>query len=162
MGGYIAASKDVIDFIKSNSSGSLFHNSMPPVICQQIIAAFKVIMGEDGTDIGRQKIAALRNNCNFFRAEMKRLGLHVYGDDDSPIIPILLYIPAKMAAFSRECLKRGVAVVVVGFPATQAHLGRSRFCLSAGHSLDDLRYVVKVMEEVSDLLNVRYSHRVLG
>ena len=70
------------------------------------------------------------------------MGLHVYGDFDSPIIPVLIYMPAKVivmsllwqdynrinqvAAFSRECLKRGVAIVVVGFPATSVILSRAR------------------------------------
>jgi 7-keto-8-aminopelargonate synthetase-like enzyme len=47
-----------------------------------------------------------------------RLAVQVLGDDDSPIIPIMLYNPAKMPAFSRLCLERKLAVVVVGFPAT--------------------------------------------
>merc|ERR1711871_1796011 len=68
------------------------------------------------------------------RTEMKKIGMHVYGDYDSPIIPCLIYFPAKIAAFSRECLKRGLAVVVVGFPATSVILSRVRFCISAGHS----------------------------
>jgi serine palmitoyltransferase len=51
MGGYIAGSKELIDFIKVNS-GILYHNSMSPIICQQVITAFRVIMGKDGTDIG--------------------------------------------------------------------------------------------------------------
>ena len=66
------------------------------------------------------------------------MGLHVYGDPDSPIIPVLIYFPAKIASFSRECLKRNVAVVVVGFPATSVILSRARFCISAGHSRADL------------------------
>ena len=57
---------------------------------------------------------------------MINMGLHVYGDFDSPIIPVLIYMPAKVAAFSRECLKRGVAIVVVGFPATSVILSRAR------------------------------------
>jgi serine palmitoyltransferase len=112
-GGYIAASKEIIEYIKSVSSGILHHNSLSPIVAQQVLTAFKVIMGEDNTTIGRRKINQLQENSNYFRAEMKKLGLHVYGDVDSPIVPVMVYFPAKLAAFSRECLKRGVAVVVV-------------------------------------------------
>ena len=62
------------------------------------------------------------------------MGLHVYGDFDSPIIPIVMYQPAKIAAFSRECLDRGLAVVVVGFPATSPLYTRARVCISAAHT----------------------------
>jgi serine palmitoyltransferase len=108
MGGYIAASKEIIDFIKTHAAGIQYHNSLSPVVTKQIITAFKVIMGEDGTSIGRQKIATLAANSNYFRTEMVKMGLHVYGNYDSPIIPIMLYSPCKIAAFSRECLKRGL------------------------------------------------------
>ena len=135
---------------------------MSPVVTQQIITAFKVITGEDGSSIGEQKLSALAQNSNFFRSEMKRLGLHVYGDENSPIIPVLIYCPAKVAAFSRECLKRGVAIVVVGFPATSVILSRARFCISAGHTKRDLEFAVKVIDEVSSLLGLKYGKTLLG
>lgn len=40
--------------------GIVHHNSMSPIVCKQILTAFKVIMGEDGTDIGRRKIESLK------------------------------------------------------------------------------------------------------
>lgn len=57
---------------------------------------------------GLTKIAAVRENSNFFRQELRRMGCEILGDEDSPIMPIMLYIPAKIPAFSRECLKRKV------------------------------------------------------
>ena len=162
MGGYIAASKEIIDVLRISSAGTLYHNSMCPIVCQQILTAFKVIMNEDGTDIGKQKLVALRENSNYFRAAMKRLGLHVYGHEDSPIIPVMIYMPGKVAAFSRECLKRGVAVVVVGFPATSVVLSRARFCISAGHTRADLDHAIEVIDEVASLIGLRYAYGELG
>jgi serine palmitoyltransferase len=121
-----------------------------------------VIMGEDGTNIGKQKLKSLKDNSNYFRSEMKKLGLHVYGDYDSPIVPVMVYFPAKLPAFSRECLKRGVAVVVVGFPATSVIMSRARFCISAGHTKADIDYAVKVIKEVSDLIFMKYNNNFLG
>ena len=162
MGGYIAGSRETIAFIKSHSAGVTHHNSLSPVVAQQILTAFKVIMGEDGTTVGKRKIESLMDNSNFFRSEMVRLGLHVYGDFDSPIIPVLIYNPGKLAAFSRECLKRGVAVVVVGFPATTVIYSRARFCISAGHSRADLQFAVKVIDEVASLLCLKYNKSFIG
>lgn len=162
MGGYIAGSKETIDYIRSVSEGILFHNSMSPVVSQQILTAFRVISGADGTNFGQAKIQRLISNSNFFRQEMKRLGLHVYGDYDSPIIPIMIYFPAKIAAFSRECLARGLAVVVVGFPATSVILSRVRFCISAGHTREDLEKAVKIIDEVTTLLCMKYDRSELG
>lgn len=158
MGGYIAASKEIIQHLKTHVSGILYHNSMCPVITKQVVTAFKVIMGEDGTDIGKQKIDSLRENSNYFRREMHRLGLQVLGHSDSPIVPVMLYIPSKIAAFSRECLKRGLAVVVVGFPACPVILSRTRFCISAGTTKEEIEKAVKIIDEVADVLCLKYNN----
>jgi serine palmitoyltransferase len=42
MGGYIAASKDTIGFLRRRCAGSSYHNSLSPVVCQQVISSFKV------------------------------------------------------------------------------------------------------------------------
>jgi serine palmitoyltransferase len=162
MGGYIAASAEIVRFLKANASGLLYHNSMSPVICQQVITAFRVIMGEDGSGIGAAKITALRENSNYFRSEMKRIGLHVVGDADSPIIPVMIYLPGKICEFSRQCLNRGLAVVVVGFPAVPILLSRSRFCISAGHTRAEIERAVKIIEEVAEVVNLRYESHFFG
>ena len=122
----------------------------------------KVIMGEDGTSIGRRKLTALRDNSNYFRMRLSDMGLHVLGNYDSPIMPVMLYNPTKIAAFSRECLKRGLAVVVVGFPAVPILMSRARFCISAGHTRQDLDGALAELEEIADLLRLRYSRSTFG
>ena len=162
MGGYIAGSKELIDYIKESSAGFLHHNAMSPVVCQQIITSLNIINGKDGTNTGSTKLRKLRENSNFFRREMEKIGMHVYGDYDSPIIPCLIYFPAKIAAFSRECLLRKLAVVVVGFPATSVVLSRVRFCISAGHSIEDLTYAVKQIDDIASIMCLKYSSNFLG
>ena len=162
MGGYVAANKATIDYLRVNSGGALFHNSLSPIVTKQVITAFDVIEGVDGTSVGKEKINRLISNSNFFRSELEKLGLHVYGDYDSPIIPVMIYFPAKIGAFSRECLKRGLAVVVVGFPATPVILSRARFCISAGHTREDLLKALEIIKEVSDIMWMRYSKSALG
>ena len=103
------------------------------------------------------KLQALRDNSNYFRMRLREMGLQVLGHYDSPVMPVMLYHPAKIAAFSRECLKRGVAVVVVGFPAVPLLESRARFCISAAHSREMLDLALKEIEEVADTLNIRYN-----
>jgi serine palmitoyltransferase len=38
------------------------------------------------------------------------MGFEVLGDNDSPVMPIMLYNPAKIPAFSRECLRQNVSI----------------------------------------------------
>merc|ERR1711871_927111 len=119
-------------------------------------------MGDEGDGAGARQIKALRENSNFFRQGLKDLGCQVYGDEDSPIIPVMLYCPAKIGAFSRECYKRGLAVVVVGFPATPLMAARARFCISAGHTREQLEHALEQVEEVCELLNLKYAVSTVG
>jgi serine palmitoyltransferase len=114
-------------------------------------------MGRDGTDRGKKKLRALRDNANYFRLRLREMGLQVLGQYDSPIMPVMLYHSSKIPAFSRECFKRGLAVVVVGFPAVPLLLSRARFCISAAHTREDLDYALKQIEEIADIIKIRYD-----
>lgn len=162
MGGYIAGSREFIDFLRANSAGTLYGNAMSPVVCKQILRAFEVIEGRDGTDTGAKKLRAVKENSNYFRRRLIELGAEVVGDWDSPVIPIMIYNPTKIAAFSRECLDRGLAVVVVGFPAVPLVLSRTRFCVSAGHSKEVLDKALEKVDEVLRVLKMRYRFSPFG
>ena len=124
---------------------------------KQASLALQFIQGEDGTDRGQKKLDAIKENANMFRDGLKKMGLQVIGDYDSPVVPALLFNPAKIPAFSRECLARKLAVVVVGFPATPLLKSRIRFCISAAHSKKDLISALKVIEQVSAKCMIQYK-----
>lgn len=162
MGGYVAADRATIQHLRNTCAASSCHNALSPVVCQQVLTAFKVIMGEDGTNIGKQKLQSLRDNSNYFRMRLEEMGLQVLGQYDSPVMPIMLYNPCKIAAFSRECYKRGLAVVVVGFPAVPLLLSRARFCISAGHAREDLDRALAEIDEIAEVLKLRYARSFCG
>lgn len=108
-----------------------------------------------------QKLIAMRDNSNYFRMRLIDMGLTVLGNYDSPVIPVMLN-DGKVAPFSRECLKRGLAVVVVGFPAVPLLLSRARFCISAGHTREDLDRALAELDEIVDLLKMRYARSTFG
>lgn len=60
-------SKELIDHIRARCAGVVYHNAMSPVVAQQVLTALRIIMGEDGTNIGATKIKTLRDNSNFVR-----------------------------------------------------------------------------------------------
>ena len=73
----------------------------------------------------------------------------------------MLYSPAKIPAFSRECYDRGIAVVVVGFPASPLLLSRTRFCISAAHTRKDLDWALERIEEVCEAVGLKYAKNLL-
>lgn len=162
MGGYVAASKEIVDYLKSSSNGCVYSSTLSPTVTKQILTAFKIIKGEDNTTYGKEKLEKIKENANFFRNELRRIGLDVLGDEDSPVVPMMIYHGVKIGVFSRECYKRGLATVVVGAPAVPLYGGRARFCISAAHSKEDLRDAVKKIKEVAKIINLRYNKSIFG
>jgi serine palmitoyltransferase len=155
VGGYVAGPAELVRHVRSSSYAQYYDSSLPPACAEQALRALLVMQGEDGTDLGKQKIAQLKQNSNFFRRRLKEEGFTLLGDYDSPVIPLMLYLPAMIGAFSRECFSERIATVVVGFPATPLLLARSRFCISAGHTEKDLEEAVKSISRVGDRLGLK-------
>ena len=158
---------------------------MSPPIAQQIISSLRTIMGKCGgsgdDNDGQKRIQQLAWNSHYFRERLVKMGFIVYGNNDSPVVPLMLYMPAKIwytflgrisfsyliqyfpfifdSAFNHEMLKRGIAVVTVGFPATRLTESRVRFCLSASHTKEMLDKALQAIDEVGDLLYLKYSRR---
>mmetsp|Transcript_8213 Transcript_8213/g.30300 ORF Transcript_8213/g.30300 Transcript_8213/m.30300 type:complete len:532 (-) Transcript_8213:89-1684(-) len=157
VGGYIAASEEIVEHIKQCSPAHLYASSMSPPCVEQVISSMKVIMGKDGSNRGEKKLRDLKDNSNWFRMKLASIGCQVLGDEDSPVMPVMLYQPAKIAAFSRECFKLGVAVVVVCFPATPLLLSRARVCISASHTREDLQKAFEIIKDVATRVGIRYG-----
>ena len=133
-GGYIASDKKTISLLRNNSYSYVYGNPMSPVAAQQIISCMEIIKLPEG----KRKIAQLRKNSIALRTKFIDAGCHVLGDLESPVIPVMIYHPAKIKDISRICLKNGVAIVVVGYPACPIDACRIRFCVSAGHTDEDI------------------------
>ncbi|XP_038606360.1 serine palmitoyltransferase 2 isoform X2 [Tachyglossus aculeatus] len=128
-GGYIGGRKELIDYLRTHSHSAVYATSLSPPVVEQIITSMKCIMGEDGTNFGKECVQQLAENTS---------------------------------AFGREMLKRNIGVVVVGFPATPIIESRARFCLSAAHTKEMLDTALKEIDEVGDLLQLKYSrHRMV-
>ncbi|KAI8074606.1 pyridoxal phosphate-dependent transferase [Gongronella butleri] len=158
-GGYIAGDKAIIDHLRVKNHAYIYAEPISVPVAQQIYTSMKIICGEDGTDEGRRRIQRLAENSLVFASRLRDLGFIVYGDHGSPVVPLLLFNPAKIPAFSRELLKRGIAVCVVGYPATPIITSRARFCLSAAHTKEDIERAIETISEVGDLLMLKVSKK---
>ncbi|KXX75981.1 Serine palmitoyltransferase 2 [Madurella mycetomatis] len=161
-GGYVAAEKHIIDGLRMTNAATLLGESPAPSVLMQILASLRIIAGELSPGQGEDRLQRIAFNSRYLRLGLKRLGYIVYGHDDSPIIPIMLYNPGKMAAFSHEMLKRKISVVVVGYPATPLISSRARFCVSAAHNKDDMDRLLAACDEVGDILQLKFSTGVAG
>ncbi|CAF2829932.1 unnamed protein product [Rotaria sp. Silwood2] len=154
-GGYIAGKKSLIDHIRANSHANTYASSMSAPIVQQIISSLRLLNGPEG----KKRICQLADNTRYFRQKLVNMGFIVYGNKNSPVVPMLLYLPARVTRFNRELLRRGIAVVTVGFPATKLLEARVRFCISAAHTRQMLDAALAAIDEVGTDIPLRYSTR---
>ncbi|XP_037923980.1 serine palmitoyltransferase 2-like isoform X2 [Hermetia illucens] len=158
-GGYLAGSKSLINFLRANSHAHCYASTMSPPTVQQIITSMKIVMGLDGTNEGSWRVAQLSRNTKYFRRRLAQMGVITYGHEDSPVIPMLVYLFSKIATVSRTLKDYRIAGVGVGFPATPILQGRIRFCISAAHTKEQLDFALKALEEISESLGLKYSRR---
>ncbi|KXS14286.1 PLP-dependent transferase [Gonapodya prolifera JEL478] len=147
-GGCIAGKKTIIDNLQTQALSHVYGEPISPPMAQQIILSICITMGEDGTTDGQDRIARLWDNSTVLRNKLKRMGFIVYRDEETPVLP----------AFSRECLDRGIVVVVVGHLATPTVSCRVRFCISVSHSREDIENLNRdPAKELGDKLGLKVS-----
>ncbi|KAI9730448.1 MAG: serine palmitoyltransferase component [Claussenomyces sp. TS43310] len=161
-GGYLCAEKHVIDKLRQTNAAMLYGESPAPPVLMQILSALRLITGELVPGRGEEHLQRIAFNSRYLRLGLKRLGFIVYGHDDSPIIPVPVYNPAKLPAFSHEMLRRKISVVIVGYPATPLISSRVRFCVSAAHNKDDMDRLLAACDEIGDVLQLKFSSGIAG
>lgn len=149
------------------SHASIYASSMSAPIVQQIISSLRLLKGPEGTKEiltkkreknyylvfeGHKRICQLADNTRYFRQKLVQMGFIVYGNKNSPVIPMLIYMPARVTRFNREMLRRSIAVVTVGFPATKLLDARVRFCMSAAHTRQMLDTVNQFLNRKKPIL----------
>lgn len=70
---------------------------MSPAIAQQIITSMRIIAGEDGTNAGAKRTKQLARNTRYFRRRLNQIGVITFGNEDSPVVPMLVYLYSKIS-----------------------------------------------------------------
>ncbi|CAO1411603.1 unnamed protein product [Diamesa tonsa] len=152
-GGYIAGSKTLINYLKVNSHDNCYGSSMSPPIAQQILTSMKIIMGLDGSNDGEERIQTLARNTKYFRRNLAKFGIIIYGNEKSPVVPMMVYNISKMGMMS----ERKIAVVGAVNPVTDVYKARLRFCISSKHTKEQLDYALSAIKEISITIGLNYS-----
>ncbi|RAH50531.1 serine palmitoyltransferase [Aspergillus brunneoviolaceus CBS 621.78] len=157
-GGYVAATHELIHQLRATNPVLTYGEPPSPAVLAQIATALRMISGEGLVPgHGAERLQQLAFNSRYLRLGLRRLGFIIYGHDESPIVPLLVINPAKLAVLSRLMLERKIAVVVIAVPAVPLALCRARLCVSAAHSLADLNQTLAALDEIGDVLKIKMS-----
>ncbi|MGI9246778.1 MAG: glycine C-acetyltransferase, partial [Steroidobacteraceae bacterium] len=100
-GGFTAARREIVAWLRQRSRPYLFSNSVPPVIAATTLRVLDLVESSDDT---RQR---LRDNTGHFRARMTKAGVHIV-PGEHPIAPVLLGDAGLAGQFAERLLERGV------------------------------------------------------
>ena len=135
LGGYVAGSKNLIEFLYHRARPFLFSTSHPPAVTAACLAALDILETEP------QWIDRLWDNTRFFKAGLETLGFNT-GMSESPITPVIVGEAATAAKMSDTLFERGVFAQSIGFPTVARDKARLRTIVSATHTREDLQYAL--------------------
>jgi glycine C-acetyltransferase len=146
-GGYTAARREIVAWLRQRSRPYLFSNSVPPVIAATTLRVLDLV--ESGDDLR----ARLRENTAYFRRRMTESGFDIV-PGEHPIAPVMLGDAALAARFAEKLLERGVYVIGFSYPVVPMGKARIRTQMSAGHDRAQLDQAIEAFVTVGRELGV--------
>lgn len=146
-GGYTAAKKEVVEWLRQRSRPYLFSNTLAPVIAATSV---KVL---DMLEASTERRDRLERNALHFRNRMTEAGFDLL-PGEHPIIPVMLRDPKLAQEMAKRLDKKGVYVAPFSFPVVPRGQDRIRTQMSAAHDIETLDTAIDAMIEVGKELGV--------
>ena len=147
LGGYVAGSRALIEFLYHRARPFLFSTSHPPPVAAACIAAIDVLMEEP------ELIDRLWENTRFFKAGLNDLGFNT-GMSESPITPVIVGDATLAMALSDRLFERGVFAQGIGFPTVARDKARVRTIVTATHTREQLQFALDAFDHVGRELGI--------
>ena len=147
IGGFIAADKVIIEYLKHHARSLIFSASITPAATASVLAALTILKNEP------QRIEKLWANTNYALDAFKKAGFDI-GGSESPIIPIFVRDNEKCFLMAKMLMDEGIFVNPVVSPAVSSDSSMIRFSLMATHSFKQIDYAVEKIKKVAYKLKV--------
>ncbi len=147
LGGYMAASKRVVEYVKHTSRPYIFSASITPASVACARESLRLLKENP------QRVENLREISNYMRSKLKEVGVKII-EAETPIIPIYVYDDEKAFVACKLLLERGVYVNPVVSPATPVGQALLRTSYTATHTKDQMDKAAYAIKEVLDILGV--------
>ena len=147
IGGFVAASEDVIHYLKHHSRALIFSASPPPASVAAVIAALKIILREP------ERRQLLWRNANYLREGLKSIGYNTLLSE-TPIIPVLIGDEIKAFQVCHWLQDEGIFVNPVVPPAVQPGQSLIRFSVMSTHTIEQLDFALEKLEKLASIFHL--------
>ena len=141
MGGYIAGSSEIIEYLRQQARPFLFSSASTPPDVAACIAAIDILQETD------EPVRKLWQNADYFKRQMGELGFNL-GGSETPITPVMFGEEELAWDVSKRLFEEGVFATAIAFPTVPRGKARLRVMLSAAHSKEDLDFAIEKFSEV--------------
>ncbi|MBP0726486.1 glycine C-acetyltransferase [Bacillus sp. RG28] len=147
VGGYVAGSQQLIDWLKVRARPFLFSTSLTPASAAACIEAIRIMSEEP------EKIEKLWENGHYLKEGLSKLGFNI-GNSETPITPCIIGDENLTQKFSARLYEEGVYAKSIVFPTVPLGTGRIRNMPTALHTKEMLDDVIAIYEKVGRELGV--------
>jgi glycine C-acetyltransferase len=147
LGGYVAGSRSLIEFLYRRARPFLFSTSHPPSVAATCLTALDVLETEP------QWMERLWQNTRFFKAGLQALGFNT-GASESPITPVIVGDGARAIRLSDRLFEEGVFAQGITFPTVARDKARVRTIVTASHTEAELQFALDTFQKVGAELGI--------
>jgi 8-amino-7-oxononanoate synthase len=142
-GGYIAGSKNLVDYLKVAAPGFVFSVGMAPPAAAAALAALELLEREP------ERVRQLNDRAALFLRLAREGGLDVGGSIGASIVPIVTGSSIRAGRLAQALFDRGINVQPILYPAVPERAARLRFFLTASHTEEQIRDTIDMLLEES-------------
>lgn len=140
-GGYVAASREITDYLRNRSRPFIFSTSISAVTGATALTALHLLEAHPDRYMG-----ALRGNTAYMKKKLQEAGIPVLPGDTS-IIPIVIGEEKKTLAYAKACQEEGILLSAIRPPTVPQGTSRIRLTVTAAHTRDELDRAAMVMKK---------------
>lgn len=144
-GGYTCARKEIVELLRQRSRPYLFSNTLAPSIAGASLEVLEML--EESTALRDH----LEEITSYYRGRLVAEGFDVI-EGVHPCVPVMLYDEKLAVEYARKMVEKGVYVVAFSYPVVPKGKARIRTQLCAGHTKEDIDYIVNAFKETRDEL----------
>jgi glycine C-acetyltransferase len=141
LGGYVAGSRALIEFLYHRARPFLFSTSHPPAVAAACLAALDILEQEP------EIIERLWDNTRFFKSGLQQLGFNT-GLSESPITPVIAGEGSRAMQLSDRLFQEGVFAQGIAYPTVARDKARVRTIVTATHTRDELQFALDKFKKV--------------
>jgi glycine C-acetyltransferase len=148
IGGFVAGSSKLIQYLKFYSRASTFSAAPVPSVTASVLEAIKVIKREP------ERRIMLWQNTMYLKTHLLELGFNI-GNSQFPIVPVMIYDEMKAKQVARLLLERGIYTMPIIYPGVRRNDARLRITVLATHTIQDIDRLVNGLIEVDKIIKIR-------